>query len=81
MALYMGLDVGGTFVKGIIIDENGKLICEDSIPTVTGEGLEKHTAKRITSNRSPRTSFRNRGRWRRLSGTYRQRRGQGNFCG
>ncbi len=39
MALYMGLDVGGTFVKGIIIDENGKLICEDSIPTVTGEGL------------------------------------------
>ncbi len=39
MALYMGLDVGGTFVKGIIIDEKGKIVCEDSVPTVTGEGL------------------------------------------
>lgn len=35
----MGLDVGGTFVKGIIIDEKGKIVCEDSVPTVTGEGL------------------------------------------
>lgn len=39
MALYMGLDVGGTFVKGIIIDEKSKIICENSVPTVTGEGL------------------------------------------
>lgn len=39
MALYMGLDVGGTFVKGIIIDEKGKIVCENSVPTVTGEGL------------------------------------------
>lgn len=39
MALYMGLDVGGTFVKGIIIDEKGGIVCENSVPTVTGEGL------------------------------------------
>lgn len=39
MALYMGLDVGGTFVKGIIIDEKGKIVSENSVPTVSGEGL------------------------------------------
>lgn len=39
MALYMGLDVGGTFVKGIILDENGKAVCEGDIPTSTGYGL------------------------------------------
>lgn len=39
MPLYMGLDVGGTFIKGIIIDENGKTVAEGSIPTVCGEGL------------------------------------------
>ncbi|MDE6585887.1 MAG: ROK family protein [Clostridia bacterium] len=39
MALYMGLDVGGTTVKGIITDENGKIICENSVPTLLGNEL------------------------------------------
>ena len=39
MKFYMGLDVGGTFIKGIIIDENGEIIIEGEVPTVCGEGL------------------------------------------
>ena len=39
MKLYMGLDVGGTTVKGVITDENGKAVIEGDIPTVCGEGL------------------------------------------
>lgn len=39
MPLYMGLDVGGTTVKGIIVDEKGKIYCEDNIPTRVGEEL------------------------------------------
>lgn len=39
MALYMGIDVGGTTVKGIIIDENGKILCEGNVPTLIGEEL------------------------------------------
>ncbi|MCD8306953.1 MAG: ROK family protein [Clostridia bacterium] len=39
MSLYMGLDIGGTTVKGIIMDELGNISAEDSIPTVCGEGL------------------------------------------
>lgn len=37
--LYMGIDVGGTTVKGLIIDENGKLVCEDNVPTRAGDAL------------------------------------------
>lgn len=33
---YVGLDVGGTFVKGGIIDETGKILIKDSIPTGVG---------------------------------------------
>lgn len=39
MAYYMGIDVGGTTVKGIIIDENGGIIAENSVPTLYGEEL------------------------------------------
>lgn len=39
MKLYMGLDVGGTFIKGVIVNENGEIAIEDQIPTVGGEGL------------------------------------------
>lgn len=38
MSLYIGIDVGGTTVKGAIIDENGKLYGEDRVPT--GNGAE-----------------------------------------
>ncbi len=36
MALYIGIDVGGTAIKGAVIDENGRLYGEDSIVTVKG---------------------------------------------
>lgn len=39
MKLYMGLDIGGTFIKGVITDENGHTVAEGDIPTVCGEGL------------------------------------------
>ena len=39
MKLYMGLDIGGTFIKGIITDEKGQTVIEGDIPTVCGEGL------------------------------------------
>ena len=39
MALYIGIDVGGTAIKGVVIDENGKLYGEDSVHTVRGEEI------------------------------------------
>ena len=39
MALYMGIDVGGTFVKGAIINEKGEIIAENSVETQKGDGL------------------------------------------
>lgn len=39
MALYMGIDIGGTTVKGAVIDENGRLYGEDSVVTVKGEEI------------------------------------------
>ncbi len=33
MKYYAGLDLGGTFVKGAIIDEKGNMIAKDKIPT------------------------------------------------
>ena len=39
MALYIGIDIGGTAIKGVLIDESGKLYGEDSVPTSTGEGI------------------------------------------
>lgn len=39
MKLYMGLDVGGTFIKGLITDEKGQTVIEGDIHTVCGEGL------------------------------------------
>ena len=39
MALYIGIDVGGTAIKGAVIGDDGKLYGEDSVPTATGEGI------------------------------------------
>ena len=39
MALYIGIDVGGTAIKGVVIDGDGKLYGEDSVPTVGGEEI------------------------------------------
>lgn len=39
MKYYMGIDVGGTFVKGVIINERGETVIDGDIPTVGGEKL------------------------------------------
>lgn len=39
MKFYMGLDVGGTSIKGVIIDETGKIIIEGDIATSHGDDL------------------------------------------
>lgn len=39
MALYIGIDVGGTAIKGVIIDENGSLFGESSVPTAGGKQI------------------------------------------
>ena len=36
MALYIGIDIGGTTIKGAVIDEKGRLYGEDSVVTVKG---------------------------------------------
>ena len=30
---YVGIDLGGTFIKAGIVDKNGKIICDDKIET------------------------------------------------
>lgn len=39
MAYYMGIDVGGTSIKGLIIDEDGKIISENFVPVHMNEDL------------------------------------------
>ena len=39
MSLFMGIDVGGTAVKGAVINEKGELVAEDSVATKAGSAL------------------------------------------
>ena len=39
MSLYIGIDIGGTTLKGVVIDEKGKLYGEGSVPTAKGEEI------------------------------------------
>lgn len=39
MPLYIGLDVGGTAIKGVVVDGTGKIFGEDSVPTVRSEEI------------------------------------------
>ena len=41
MKYYLGIDLGGTFVKGGVVDENGKIIVSDKTPTEAKKGLER----------------------------------------
>ena len=43
---YVGIDLGGTFIKGGIVDDLGNIICTDKIPTES-EGGEKKVAANI----------------------------------
>ena len=38
--LYIGIDVGGTSVKAGVVDENGKILCKASCPTLVERGHE-----------------------------------------
>ena len=39
MSIFIGIDVGGTSSKGLALDGNGKILAENSVDTVTGDGL------------------------------------------
>lgn len=41
MKYYLGLDIGGTFVKGACVAPDGSILVEDSCPTGCGEGGEE----------------------------------------
>lgn len=36
MKYYLGIDIGGTFIKGVLVDEDGKILCDGSVPTGCG---------------------------------------------
>lgn len=38
---YVGIDLGGTFIKGGIVDDLGNIIYEDKVPTESNKGAEK----------------------------------------
>ena len=37
---YIGIDLGGTFIKGGIVDEKGSIVVDDKIPTESEKGGE-----------------------------------------
>ena len=41
MAYYLGIDCGGTYIKGGIVDETGKIYVKDKIPTEVKKGTGK----------------------------------------
>ncbi len=38
MKYYVGIDLGGTFIKGGIVKQNGEVVCMDKIPTESEKG-------------------------------------------
>ncbi len=45
---YVGIDIGGTTVKGMIADEKGNVICENYVDTVKGgEGLTENVVNLV----------------------------------
>ncbi len=38
---YVGIDLGGTFIKGGIVDETGEIVYSDKVPTETEKGGER----------------------------------------
>ena len=45
---YVGIDLGGTFIKGGIVDENGTIVKDGKVPTQSDLGAEK-VAENIAS--------------------------------
>lgn len=42
---YLGIDLGGTFIKAGIVDENGKILHKDSITTEVEQGVDHVSAR------------------------------------
>ena len=38
MKYYIGIDLGGTFIKGGIVDDTGRIVLQDKVPTESGNG-------------------------------------------
>jgi len=38
---YVGIDLGGTFIKGGIVDDLGNIVCSDKVPTESDKGADK----------------------------------------
>ncbi len=45
---YLGIDIGGTFIKGAVVDDRGDILCSDKVPTETAAGA-KHVAQNIAA--------------------------------
>lgn len=43
MKHYIGIDLGGTNIKGALVNENGKIVKQSACPTHTGQGVETVT--------------------------------------
>ncbi len=41
MKYYVGIDLGGTFIKGGIVDEKGAILVQDKVPTECDQGGDK----------------------------------------
>lgn len=41
---YFGIDIGGTFIKGAIVDDNGKIVVSHKVPTESAQGAERVVA-------------------------------------
>ena len=41
MKYYLGIDLGGTFIKGALVSENGEILEQDSVKTQVEQGGEK----------------------------------------
>ena len=37
---YVGIDLGGTFIKGGIVDDLGNIVCQDKVPTESDKGAD-----------------------------------------
>ena len=41
MKHFIGIDLGGTFIKGGIVDDLGNIVCSDKVPTESDKGADK----------------------------------------
>ena len=49
--LYMGLDVGGTSIKGMMIDDLGNKVVTSKVPTESEEGFDRVVSNMVTATK------------------------------